>query len=233
LQNKAQRLSKILSQAGIASRRNAEQLIQDGRVKVNGKVVEQMGVKADPAVDKIEVDGRLLKAPKSHHYYAYYKPRGIVVSKRDELGRKGIFNLLKLPPAVNAVGRLDKDSEGLLLLSDDGDFIQQFTHPSFQVPKVYHVEISRALKTTEKKLLLQGMKFPEKLVRLQWIHPLNRPQGIWVALELREGVKREIRRMFEALGIEVLRLIRVQQGPVKLGNMKPGELRLLKFRPQG
>jgi 23S rRNA pseudouridine2605 synthase len=225
------RLSKILSQSGVASRRHAERFIREGRVWLNGKLVEQMGVKADPAVDDIRVDGRRLSPPKVHQYYAYYKPRGVVVTKSDELGRRGIFNLLKLPPAVNAVGRLDKDSEGLLLLSDDGNFLQEFTHPSFQVPKVYHAQISRALKASEKKQLTEGMKFPEKKVRVQWVQTLKRSGGIWVALELREGVKREIRRMLEALGIDVLRLIRVQQGSVKLGKMKPGDLRPLKFRP--
>jgi len=227
------RLSKILSQAGVASRRHAEAFILDGRVKVNGAVVNQMGTKADPAVDEITVDGRRLARPKQRNYYlAYYKPRGVVVTKRDELGRRGIFDELELPPEVNAVGRLDKESEGLLLLSDDGDFIQQFTHPSFQVAKVYHVCIPRPLTEKEQNRLTEGMQFPEKKVRVQWIRPVKKAGGVWLALELREGVKREIRRMFEALMIPVHRLIRVQQGSVKLGNMKPGELRLLKSRPK-
>jgi 23S rRNA pseudouridine2605 synthase len=227
------RLSKILSQAGIASRRNAELLIHEGRVKVNGLVVREQGTKADPEVDEIHVDGRCLPRPKEgHHYLAYYKPRGVVVTKQDELGRRGIFDELELPPAVNAVGRLDKESEGLLLLSDDGNFIQEFTHPSFQIPKVYHVCIARPLTEKEQNRLTEGMEFPEKKVRAQWVRPVKKPGGIWVAMELREGVKREIRRMFDALMVEVHRLIRVQQGSVKLGNMKPGELRLLKSRPR-
>lgn len=227
------RLSKILSNAGVASRRHAEAFIREGRVKVNGQVVTQMGSKADPAIDEIQVDGRRLARPKkTYHYLAYYKPRGVVVTKRDELGRRGIFDDLALPPAVNAVGRLDKESEGLLLLSDDGDFIQEFTHPSFQVPKVYHVCIARPLTEKEQNRLTEGMEFPEKKVRAQWVKPVKKPGGVWLAIELREGVKREIRRMFEALMIPMHRLIRVQQGSVKLGNMEPGELRLLKSRPK-
>lgn len=226
------RISKILAQAGIASRRKAEALIASGRVSLNGRIVTAQGTQADPARDELRVDGRPIQPAKPHHYFAYYKPRGLLVTKSDELGRKGIFQTLRLPPQVNSVGRLDKDSEGLLLLSDDGAFIQEYTHPSFEIPKVYRVQISRPLNREEGKRLIKGIPLREKTVRVRWVRPLKKTPGHWVTLELREGVKREIRRMLEALGIRVLRLIRIQHGSVRLGSLKPGGLMRLKNRPK-
>lgn len=233
-----ERLQKILSKAGIASRRKAEELIAQGKVRVNDRVVQDLGSKADPRTDKIAVDGKVIRLQKRHQYFAYHKPRGVLVTKRDELGRKGIFDKLQLPPQVNAVGRLDKDSEGLLLLSDDGAFIQAYTHPSYQVPKVYRVEISRPLKVSEKERLLKGVKLGEKEVRAHRIRKITRENGEWLEIELREGIKREIRRMMELFEIKVRRLIRVRHGKVSLGDLKAGRIRkiskpLLPQEPKG
>ncbi|HKY64674.1 MAG TPA: pseudouridine synthase [bacterium] len=220
-----ERLQKILSRAGIASRRHAEAAILSGRVKVNGKIVRELGVKADPAADSIEVDGKALRQPESkHRYFAYYKPRGVVVSKSDPQGRKTVFDLLRLPPEVNAVGRLDKESEGLLLLTDDGEFLQRYTHPSFEIRKVYQVQVSRPLEPEERRRLLGGIELEEKRVKALQLKRIPSKGGLWIEITLGEGVKREIRRMLEAVGIRVLRLIRVRHGEIVLGSLQPGQM---------
>lgn len=220
-----ERLQKILSRAGVTSRRHAETAILAGRVKVNGKVVRELGVKADPAVDSIEVDGKALRQPKvQHRYFAYYKPRGVVVSKSDPEGRKTVFDLLKLPREVNSVGRLDKESEGLLLLTDDGEFLQRYTHPSFGIRKVYRVQISRPLAAEERRRLLDGVELEEKRVKALALKACPGPEGHWIEITLGEGLKREIRRMLEVLGVKVLRLIRIRHGEVELGRLQPGQV---------
>ncbi len=220
-----ERLQKILSRAGIASRRHAETAILSGRVKLNGKIVRELGVKADPVTDSIEIDGQPLRQPKAkHRYFAYYKPRGVMVSKRDPQGRKTVFDLLKLPPEVNAVGRLDKESEGLLLLTDDGEFLQRYTHPSFGIRKVYQVQVSRPLEPEERQRLLDGVELEEKRVKALSLKRHPAAEGHWIEITLGEGVKREIRRMLETVGIRVLRLIRVRHGEVVLGELQPGQV---------
>lgn len=228
-----ERLQKVLSRAGVASRRRAEAMILAGQVRVNGQVVRTLGTQVDLGQDTVEVGGERLQPKQDFHYFAYYKPRGLVVTKRDELGRQGIFAELDLPPEVNAVGRLDKDSEGLLLLSDDGDFVQHYTHPSFEVSKVYRVQISRPLNNSEIKQLLAGLPLDGKRARVHSVLPKKRKgPGHWVELELREGKKREIRRLLDQLDIKVSRLIRIAHGSVRLGTLKPGELKVLKKRPR-
>lgn len=220
-----ERLQKILSRAGIASRRHAETAILAGRVKLNGKTVRELGVKADPAVDSVEVDGKPLRQPKAKHlYFAYYKPRGVMVSKSDPQGRQTVFDLLKLPREVNSVGRLDKESEGLLLLTDDGEFLQRYTHPSFGIRKVYHVEISRQLSPDERQKLLSGVELEEKRVKALALKRIPEKEGHWIEITLGEGIKREIRRMLETIGVKVLRLIRVRHGEVELGHLQPGQV---------
>ena len=220
-----ERLQKILSRAGIASRRHAETAILAGRVKINGKAVRELGVKADPTVDLIEVDGKALRPPKvQHRYYAYYKPRGVMVSKSDPEGRKTVFELLKLPREVNAVGRLDKESEGLLLLTDDGEFLQRYTHPSFGIRKVYQVQVSRQLSPEEREKLLSGVELEEKRVKALDLRRHPSKEGHWIEITLGEGVKREIRRMLETIGVKVLRLIRVRHGEVALGQLQSGQV---------
>jgi 23S rRNA pseudouridine2605 synthase len=226
-----ERLQKILSRAGISSRRKAEELIAAGKVAVNDRVVRELGSRADPAVDKISVAGKRLVLSGGKRYYAYYKPRGLVVSKSDELGRKTIFDLLRVPKSCNTAGRLDKDSEGLLLLSDDGDWLQRYTHPSGEVAKIYHVHLSRQLTSNETERLKSGMVLDGKKVRAVRVRIFRKHREPWLELELREGVKREIRRMLEILGVRVRRLIRVQHGSVRLGLLQPGEIMELKHRP--
>lgn len=222
-----ERLQKILSRAGVASRRRAEELILAGRVKVNGKAVRELGVRADFAADEISVDGQTLRRPTFHRYFAYYKPRGIVVTKRDDFGRKTVFDLLDLPKAVNSVGRLDKESEGLLLLTDDGELLQRYTHPSFQVKKVYQVRVTRLPSPDERRRMKEGIQLEEKEVHAFSVKTLQGRDGLWLEIVLGEGIKREIRRMLETFGIKVLQLIRVKHGEVELGQLKPGQIREL------
>lgn len=226
-----ERLQKILSRAGISSRRRAEALILDGQVAVDGKIVRELGTKADPAVNRITVGGKALAASESFSYYAYYKPRGVIVSKRDDWGNATVFSVLKLPPAVNAVGRLDKDSEGLLLLTDDGDFLMRYTHPSFDVSKVYHVWLTRPLEAGELQRLRTGVPLEEKIVRAARVRAWKEGPEPWLEIELKEGLKREIRRMLAFVGVKVKRLIRVRHGSVELGDMRPGKLKALPKRP--
>lgn len=226
-----ERLQKILSRAGISSRRQAESLILSGKVTVNGTIVRELGAKADPDIDIVGVWGKPVSLGKTFHYYAYYKPRGILVSKRDDWGGSTVFDLLKLPRAVNAVGRLDKESEGLLLLSDDGDFLLKYTHPSFRVSKVYHVLLSREAEPGELRRLKAGVPLEERVVRAVRLRAWKDAEGPWLEMELKEGLKREIRRMLTYVGIRAKRLIRVQHGEIKLERLKPGELRELPERP--
>ncbi len=199
---------------------------------MNDRLVHELGAKADPDVDTISVDNQPLQFEKKFHYFAYYKPRGVVVTKGESWGKPTVFKQLNLPNAVNSVGRLDKDSEGLLLLTDDGDFLQHYTHPSHQVPKLYHVQPSRELSPDEKQKLLSGIALEEKKVRASKVSSFTAQGQAWLELELKEGVKREIRRMLDALGVKVQRLIRVQHGKVHLKGLKPGEWVELPERPK-
>jgi len=192
-----------------------------------------LGSKADAETDEISVEGKSLSRPnKKFHYYAYYKPRGLMVTKRDDFGRATIFDKIELAPEVNYVGRLDRDSEGLLLLTDDGDFLQKYTHPRFEVGKVYHVQLSRPLLEAEAQSLLEGVRLEGRPVRARRIQRRRGMGKDWVEIELGEGMKREIRRMMELFRIKVLRLIRVRHGSVELGDLKSGEMIELKKRPR-
>ncbi|MBI2336885.1 MAG: rRNA pseudouridine synthase [Deltaproteobacteria bacterium] len=223
----AERIQKILSQAGIASRREAEKLILQGQVRVNGLLVKDLGFKVDLSKDQLVVRGKKILLPSSKLYFAYYKPRGVIVSKKDEWGRKAWADLLKLPKEVNAVGRLDKDSEGLLLLTSDGALLQQLTHPRYEVPKVYRVQVTPGPRQALQQALEQGVSLDGKPCRALEVKIgiLGKPD--WIELTLLEGRNREIRRMLELFDYQVKRLIRIKHGKIALGNMEPGELKTL------
>jgi pseudouridine synthase len=223
------RLQKILSRAGLASRREAERLIEEGRVTVNGRVA-QLGDRADPARDAIKLNGRRLssRAP-SRQYYLLHKPRGVVTTLKDPEGRPTVADLLEragIRRRIYPVGRLDYDAEGLILVTNDGDLAQAVLHPSGGVAKVYHVKV-------------RGLPGPQALDRLRQGVPLGRgirtrPAGIkiirpgsnpWVAIVLHEGRPNQIKRMLESVGHRVLRLKRVSIGPLRLIGLRPGEVR--------
>ncbi len=225
------RIAKVLSRAGIASRRDAERMIEAGRVSVNGKTILTPAL-AVIAKDRIAVDGQEIGAPEPPRIWLYHKPPGLVTTTRDEKGRTTIFD--KLPkdlPRTMTVGRLDINSEGLLLLTNDGAVKRQLELPSTGWLRKYRVRINGNpseddLAPLRRGLVIDGEKFQGMTVSL------DRQQGAnaWLTIGLREGKNREIRRAIEAVGFTVNRLIRVSYGPFQLGTLKPGEVEELKQR---
>ena len=225
----AVRLQKFLSQAGVASRRAAETLMQQGRVSVNGAPATELGVKVDPERDVVEVDGRRIE-PATPVWIALHKPRGYVTTRSDPEGRSTVYALLPAEHhALFHVGRLDLDSEGLLLLTNEGDTAERLQHPRYEVERVYEVEIDGALSDATQRLLLQGVELEDGLARALALDRLSDARGgreRW-SVTLREGRNREVRRLFDAVGHRVQRLKRVRFGPLELGRLKAGEWRRL------
>jgi 23S rRNA pseudouridine2605 synthase len=229
------RLNHFLAQCGVGSRRTCETYITDGKVQVNGLVVTQLGTKVDPVKDVVKYDWKRVKPVKTMEYIAYHKSRGSMVTLRDPEGRLTIYDALKkngyVADHLKYVGRLDQNSEGLLLLTNDGDKVYELTHPKFQVKKVYHVTItSRLASDHAQQMVKDGVKSDGEILRAGaiWTLPkLSKETEFWYELDLYEGKNRHIRRMFEGLGYEIERLIRTQYGVVKLGNLKRGEFRRL------
>ena len=223
------RLQKYLSQSGVASRRNSERLVKEGRVKVNGKIVTAMGVIISPETDRVEVDNRPIKAVIRHEYFLLYKPVGYVTTLKDQFERPTIRDLLAdVKIRVFPVGRLDMDTSGVLLLTNNGDLANRLTHPSFGVEKEYLARVrdlpdAQALATLANGVkLLDGMTAPA-VVRLV---KGGRPTSV-VSLTIKEGRNRQVRRMFEAVGHPVLSLKRVRFGPLTLSDMQAGSWRKL------
>lgn len=219
-----ERLQKIISAAGIASRRHAEKLIAEGRVSVNSILVREMGVKADAQKDLIRVDGKTISVEKNMLYIALHKPAGYVTTMHDPQQRPTVVDLISdVPERVYPVGRLDYDSEGLLLLTNDGDFAQKMQHPRFQMPKVYRIKIQGRLSKEELKQLGRGIKLEDGVFKPEnlQIEKFN-DKSCWLRLTIREGKNRIIRRGFEVAGHRVARLIRESLGDLSLGSLKEG-----------
>jgi 23S rRNA pseudouridine2605 synthase len=222
------RLQKYLADAGVASRRAGEQIILAGRVAVNGELVVELGAKVDPVRDSVAVDGKPIR-PKKKIYLALHKPRGLVCSRKDELGRPSIYELLpKEWGHLHSVGRLDFNSEGLIFLTNDGEFSLRLTHPRFGVHKKYVATVEgrvdvEMLKRFTEGLWYQGEKFKAEAARLV---SSGQSQSV-VELELAEGKYREVRRLFESQERTVKRLVRMQIGKIKLGQLRPGRWRTL------
>jgi 23S rRNA pseudouridine2605 synthase len=224
-----ERLQKIIASAGIASRRHAEKLIIDGRVTVNHVVVKQLGVKADPEGDEIRVDGKLILPVLSKIYLVLNKPRGYVTTLHDPEGRPIVTDLLgEVSDRVFPVGRLDYESEGLLILTNDGDFSQRLQHPRFNVPKTYQVKIEGSLTDHEFQSLLKGIQLDDGIFKPNHVQIMKKgTKTTWLTLIISGGRNRVIRRGFEALNHSVLRLIRVGISDLGLGNLKTGAYRYL------
>lgn len=226
----AERLQKILSHAGVSSRRVAEELILAGRVAVNGVAVTELGSRADPEHDDVLVDGVPVVRDR-YHYIAVHKPWGLVTTRSDEFGRETVMDLVppELASIVHPVGRLDRDSEGLILLTNDGHMTERLTHPRNQVEKEYLVKISRPLSDRELQRMVRGLEHDGERMRAYSASTLAAPGSdeAWVRVVLREGKKREVRRMLEVLGREVRILRRVRIGPVVLGTLPVGQWREL------
>ena len=224
------RLNKIIADAGIASRRAADQLILEGRVSVNDKTVLELGGKYDPENDEIKVDGESLKINKSKTYLAFHKPAGVISTMSDPEGRANLGSYFAdRKDRLYHVGRLDKDSEGLILLTNDGELAHRATHPSYGLEKKYLVEIEGDFNKGLSDQLLQGVKLEDGLARaLKVVHVRAVTKNHhWVEITIHEGRYHIIRRLIESLGTKVLRLIRIEFGPIALGDMKVGRHRVL------
>ncbi len=222
------RLQKYLSEAGVASRRASERIIVEGRVAVNGKVARELGTKVDPDHDKVTVDGGPVKARRKI-YVALNKPRGVVCSRNDPSGRQTIGELLPAEWShLYSVGRLDRDSEGLLFLTNDGDFSLRLTHPRYGMAKKYIVTIEGRVEPNVLDKMREGLFDKGERLKAQKarIVSASNKQSV-LELELLEGKYREIRRMCDILGLRVIRLQRVQIGKIKLGELKVGRWRTL------
>jgi 23S rRNA pseudouridine2605 synthase len=223
-----ERLQKILSQAGIASRRASEQLILDGRVMVNGQVVRELGTKADPATDHIKVDGRRLKVPERHRYILLHKPRGYVTTRSDPQRRPTVIDLLQgVRDYIYPVGRLDFDSEGLLLLTNDGDLAAKLTHPSHGVARVYEAEVLGIPDAHDLERLSRGVTIDGRRTQPAQLDLVSGrdEKHSRVRITIREGRNRQVRNMFDAVGHPVDRLRRIAIGSLKDTRLKAGQWR--------
>lgn len=218
-----ERLQKIISAAGVASRRLAEELITQGRVQVNGEFVRELGTRANPDTDEIKVDGRRIREQKRKRYILLYKPRGYVTTRSDPQGRATVMDLLQgVREYVYPVGRLDYDSEGLLLLTNDGELATRLMHPSHEIEKVYEARVRGVPAQEDLERLRRGVVLDGKRTAPAKIHLPDRPtrktesgaEQTFVEVVLHEGRQRQVRRMFESIGHPVVRLRRVRIGPI-------------------
>ncbi len=232
------RLQKVLSQAGIASRRNAERMIIDGRVEVDGRVVTELGTRVDPDSADIRVDGSRVILDESMVYLAVNKPRGMHSTMADDRGRPCIGDLVEHRVRGNArlfhVGRLDADTEGLLLLTNDGELAHRLMHPSFEVPKTYLATVEGSVPRGLGKTLRAGIELDDGPARVDRFAVVDSVPGrTLVRLTLHEGRKRIVRRLLAAAGFPVLTLVRTDVGPVSLGEQRPGSIRALTRKEVG
>jgi 23S rRNA pseudouridine2605 synthase len=228
------RLQKLISEAGVASRRAAEQLITDGRVMVNGVTVRELGTRADPVSDDVRVDGRRLPRPERRHILLY-KPRGYVSTRVDPEKRPTVIDLLeraKIRGYFYPVGRLDYDSDGLIILTNDGTFAERLMHPRYELERAYEARVrgvpgEKELERLRKGVPLDGERTQPARVTLQHVIEGKAVPQALLEVVLKEGRNRQVRRMFEAIGHPVMRLTRVRIGTIRIGHMKPGDLREL------
>ena len=227
------RLQKILSQAGVASRRTGEALIRESRVMVNGTTVTELGTKADPETDDIRVDGRRVKIQQHRRYILLYKPRGYITTRSDPQRRPTVIDLLSrggVREYVYPVGRLDYDSEGLLILTSDGDLAAALTHPRHGVEREYHVKVrgvpdEHDISRLERGLMLEGRRTAPAAVTLEKIIEAESGQQAVLSFVIREGRNRQVRDMCDAIGHPVVRLERTRIGPITDPKIRPGEFR--------
>ncbi|MBN1256142.1 MAG: rRNA pseudouridine synthase [Planctomycetes bacterium] len=222
------RLHKFLAHCGIASRRKAEVMMAEGRVSVNGRIVSEPGTQIDPERDKIAVDGKPVRQERKL-YLVLHKPRGYVTTSSDERGRKTVLDLIEgISERIYPVGRLDRDSEGLLVLSNDGDLALYLTHPSCEVAKTYRATIEGFIPDETLDLIRQGVRVGARKVIPRRITVLTRNQRLSrVEIEVGEGLNREVRRIFAAVGQEVRKLVRTRIGPLTLEGLPRGRARFL------
>jgi len=222
-----ERLQRALARAGFGSRRACEELIAAGRVSIGGREAT-LGDRVDPERDEVRVNGRLISVDPGLRYLALHKPRGVTTTMRDPHAERDLSRFLPKGPRVFPVGRLDRDTEGLLLLMNDGELAHRLTHPSYAVEKEYLAEVDGAPSSRQLGRLKRGVDLDDGVARAVEARAAGGSRGRGaVRLVMVEGRKREVRRMLEAVGLPVRRLIRLRVGPVRLGRMRPGELREL------
>lgn len=220
------RLQKFLSQAGVASRRSSEELIVEGRVTINGRIASELGVRVQ-ASDDVRVDGKRIR-PAASQWFALHKPRGYMSTRSDPQGRRTLYDLV--PPPMRRlfyVGRLDFDSEGLVLLTNDGDTAHRLLHPRYGIDREYDVELEEQVDDEALEQLRRGVQLDDGRAQARTVRRKGHNR---VVLTLQEGRKREVRRMFAELGYRVVRLRRVRYGPIRLGDLPTGEWRALDAR---
>jgi len=232
------RINKYLAQCGLGARRKCDEFVESGHIFVNGKKVTELGAKVNPGADRVEYKGKLLRPVRRLEYIAYCKPRGVMVTNSDPEGRPTVYEELRKSgfdaDLLKYVGRLDYLSEGLLLLTNDGELIHALTHPRFHIKKVYLVRTGRQLDAGEVSKLRDGVESEGQLLRAASVVQVDVKDGqCWYEIALMEGKNRQIRRMLEGIGHEVRRLRRVAFGSVKLGDMNAGEYRRLTEREIG
>lgn len=223
------RLQKVLAEAGIASRRACEEIIAQGRVRVNGKIIREMGLKVDPATARIEVDGEEIRAAQARTLLAFNKPAGVVSAMSDPQGRACLGDFFsEWPGRLFHVGRLDFETEGLILLTNDGDLANRLAHPKHEVAKRYLVQIRGVLPSNLTSMLRTGVELEDGLVRLSSVKTLARSEkSALLEIELHEGRNRIIRRLFAQLELPVEHLVRIGVGSIDLGELRPGRWRAI------
>jgi 23S rRNA pseudouridine2605 synthase len=234
-ENNAIRLNRYLALCGLGSRRQCDGVIASGRIYVNGVKVDKLGTRVTPGRDNVAYKGRVLSPVEVLRYCAYYKPAGAIVTAIDPHGRTTIYDAMRRDgfdaSGLKYAGRLDSESEGILLLTNDGGLIHCLTHPRFHIKKVYEVQSDALLSADDvRSMTVDGIRSEGQLLRAGDVRELTRGDGHWYEVDLYESKKRQIHRMFEGRGRRITRLIRTQFGPVKLRDQKPGSVRDLSER---
>jgi 23S rRNA pseudouridine2605 synthase len=226
------RLQKLIAGAGLASRRKAETLIAAGRVTVNGKVVTELGTKVDPSKDHVKVDGKHLSQAQPFVYLLLNKPKNVMSTLDDPGGRTTVKDYLRgVSVRVFPVGRLDFDSEGLMLLTNNGDLSQALLHPRYHVPKTYLIKVKGILTEEKIRQLERGVKLEDGMTGPATVKKIKKAEmNSWLEITIGEGRKHQVRRMLESVGHPVIKLMRVKMGPLSLGDLASGEFRFLTDR---
>ena len=220
------RLNKFLSNSGVASRRKCDELIAEGKVFVNGKVVTELGLQINEKKDKVKVEGKDIHLPSSFVYIKLNKPKGYACTASDEKGRKTIYELIETEERLFSIGRLDYDTEGLILLTNDGDFANRVAHPKYQTEKEYRVTAEGEIKESELAVMRKGVVVDGERMPSARVEKLYFENGFTkLSVVIDEGQNRQVRRMFEAIGHAIRLLKRVRIGSVRLGGLKRGEYR--------
>jgi 23S rRNA pseudouridine2605 synthase len=225
------RLNKYLADSGVASRRKADEMIENGDVKVNGRTVYELGVRVDPKADRVTVDGKAVKPPTQKIYVIFYKPENVMTTMEDPEGRPTVADFMEqLPVRVFPVGRLDWDTEGLLLLTNDGDFAQKVQHPREEIPKTYLAKLDGKPTDAQLQKLLSGVTIPGGRVKALYCERAkvgDSSKYDWVKIIIGEGKNRQIKYMFQKIGFDVKKLKRVAIGQLTLGHLEKGEYAFL------